>query len=228
MKQHTIAIDGPAGSGKSSVSKEVARRLGFNYLDTGAFYRAFGLWAHSRGITAAQLEAPQHFQELVTDFQYAVVTDPPEQFSISIEDQDYTEAIRGGEAAVLAGRVAQHPEVRRFLTGLFQTIIEPAADSGLRGFVLEGRDTTTNIAPDAELRVFLTAAEEVRVARRRGESQGTETVSMNQQITERDKGDTPRLLAAESADGVQLIDTTSLSFEEVVERVLELFQRVRA
>lgn len=227
MRVNTIAIDGPAGSGKSSVSKEVARRLGFNYLDTGAFYRAFGLWAHARGITPAQLEAPQHFQALVADFQYAVVTEPPEQFSIAIEEQDYTEEIRSGEAAVLAGRVAQHPEVRRFLTSLFQAIIEPDPDSGLQGFVLEGRDTTTNIAPDAELRVFLTAAEEVRMARRRGESQGSGPVSLNQQITERDRGDTPRLVAAETAEGVQMIDTTHLSFEEVVQRILELFQRVR-
>lgn len=239
MRRGVIAIDGPAGSGKSSVSKTVATRLGFRYLDTGAFYRAFGLWIKARGIDLNELADAARFDELVDDFSFGVVTSPPESFALFLDDTDFTEAIRSGEAAVLAGRVAQYPPVRKFLTGIFQEIIEPdpqgtagagvgvggdvGVDFPATGFVLEGRDTTTGVAPDAQLRVFLTADESVRLARRGGESKAGEQVPLSEQISQRDRGDRSRLVQAETAEGVHLIDTTDLSFDEVVDRVLELF-----
>ncbi|MFN8051094.1 MAG: (d)CMP kinase [Acidimicrobiales bacterium] len=204
---HVVAIDGPAGSGKSTISRLVAERLGLQMLDTGAMYRA---------VTCAVLRAGGD----VSDGE--VATAAAEQADISvgsavvIDGADVTDEIRGPAVSANVSVVAAHPGVRRRLVGLQRSWM---AEHG--GGVVEGRDIGTVVFPDAPLKIFLTASPEVRARRRAGEGIVDESTAAAN-IAERDRIDSTRdhspLLAADDA---VVVDTSHLSIEQVVDRIVD-------
>ena len=151
----TIAIDGPAGSGKSSISKEAARRLGYGYLDTGAAYRALAWHVLDRGADTADDAA---VLDAAADFPYAISLDP-DDYWVRVADTDVTEAIREPRVSAAVSGAARVAAVRERVNDLFRTLVR---ESGRPGVVVEGRDITTVVAPDAPVRILLTAAPEVR------------------------------------------------------------------
>lgn len=210
MAEFVIAIDGPAGSGKSSVSKEVARRLGFGYLDTGAGYRALALHG---------LNNPgQQIQQLFDTFDYAISLDP-EHPEVMLGDEDVTAEIRTERIASAVSQIAKLPEVRKFQLEDARALIS-ACD--MPGIVVEGRDITTVVAPDAQLRILLTASEAVRLARR-----GLENSESADNLKARDASDSKVVEFMIAAEGVYLVDTTDLDFESSVAEVLRLVEVVK-
>ncbi len=208
-----VAIDGPAGSGKSSVSKQVARELGYGYLDTGAAYRALA-WAVSEGILPAE---PTNLET----FDYSISMDP-DNFWVKVGETDVTKAIREPRIAENVSSVAKVPEVRAFMKQLTRDL---AASSGYPGVVIEGRDITTVVAPDAENRILLTASEEVRLKRRSAELTPAQAAEVSKQVSDRDKSDAKVVDFMTPAPGVVLIDTSELNFEQSVAAVLSVVER---
>jgi cytidylate kinase len=205
-----VAIDGPAGSGKSSVSKEVARRLGFGYLDTGAAYRALS-WAVSTG----KLPSPD---SSFSGFDYEISLDP-NNFWVKAFGFDVTGEIREPAIAENVSKVAGIPAVRAFMNSLTRRLV---SESGLAGVVVEGRDITTVVAPDAPVRLLLTASEDVRLERRAGELSPDQLATLRKQVLERDASDSKVVDFMKPADGVTLVDTTEMNFEQTVEAVLSI------
>ena len=210
MAEFVIAIDGPAGSGKSSVSKEVARRLGFGYLDTGAGYRALALHG---------LNNPgQEIQQLFDSFDYAISLDPDHP-EVMVGDEDVTTEIRTERIASAVSQIAKLPEVRQFQLEDARALISAC---NMPGIVVEGRDITTVVAPDAQLRILLTAIEAVRLARR-----GLENSESAENLKARDASDSKVVEFMIAAEGVYLVDTTDLDFESSVAEVLRLVEVVK-
>ena len=210
MAEFVIAIDGPAGSGKSSVSKEVARRLGFGYLDTGAGYRALALHG---------LNNPgQQIQQLFDSFDYAISLDPDHP-EVLVGDEDVTTEIRTERIASAVSQIAKLPEVRQFQLEDARALISAC---NMPGIVVEGRDITTVVAPDAQLRILLTASEAVRLARR-----GLENSESAENLKARDASDSKVVEFMIAAEGVYLVDTTDLDFESSVAEVLRLVEVVK-
>lgn len=210
MAEFVIAIDGPAGSGKSSVSKEVARRLGFGYLDTGAGYRALALHG---------LNNPgQKIQQLFDTFDYAISLDPDHP-EVMVGDEDVTAEIRTERIASAVSQIAKLPEVRQFQLEDARALISAC---NMPGIVVEGRDITTVVAPDAQLRILLTASEAVRLARR-----GLENSESAENLKARDASDSKVVEFMIAAEGVYLVDTTDLDFESSVAEVLRLVEVVK-
>jgi cytidylate kinase len=210
VAEFVIAIDGPAGSGKSSVSKEVARRLGFGYLDTGAGYRALALHG---------LNNPgQEIQQLFDTFDYAISLDPDHP-EVMVGEEDVTAEIRTERIASAVSQIAKLPEVRQFQLEDARALIS-ACD--MPGIVVEGRDITTVVAPDAQLRILLTASEAVRLARR-----GLENSESAENLKARDASDSKVVEFMIAAEGVYLVDTTDLDFESSVAEVLRLVEVVK-
>jgi CMP/dCMP kinase len=202
-----VAIDGPAGAGKSSVAHAVADALGFTYLDSGAMYRAVGLAALERELAAAVV-APQLRIELGT--------------RVRIDGHDVTEAIRAPAVSEAASRAAADPAVRAALVVQQQQIV---ADGD---WVAEGRDIGTVVAPDAEVKVFLTASPEER-ARRRAAQIGADVQTVLAEQTIRDERDETREHSPlEAAPDATLLDTTGLPLEQVVERIVALVRQRRS
>lgn len=210
-----VAIDGPAGSGKSSVSKQVARRLGFGYLDTGAAYRALAWLAVERGIdtgdSAAVLEAS-------ADFDYAISLDP-DDYWVRVGDADVTAAIREPRVSDAVSGVARVPAVRLAVNALFRALV---AGSGLPGVVIEGRDITTVVAPDAPVRVLLTASPDVRAARRSAEVTTQDAATVAAALHRRDASDSTVVDFLTAAPGVVVVDSTELNFDQTVDAVLNV------
>ena len=210
MAEFVIAIDGPAGSGKSSVSKEVARRLGFGYLDTGAGYRALALHG---------LNNPgQEIQQLFDTFDYAISLDPDHP-EVMVGEEDVTAEIRTERIASAVSQIAKLPEVRQFQLEDARALISAC---NMPGIVVEGRDITTVVAPDAQLRILLTASEAVRLARR-----GLENSESAENLKARDASDSKVVEFMIAAEGVYLVDTTDLDFESSVAEVLRLVEVVK-
>lgn len=208
-----VAVDGPAGSGKSSVSKAVARRLGYGYLDTGAAYRALAWHALDRGADTSDSSA---VVEVLGDFDYAVSLDP-DAFWVRVGATDVTAAIRESRVTDAVSGVARIPFVRQTATTLFRRLV---AESGRPGVVVEGRDITTVVAPDAPVRILLTAAEEVRAARRSAETSGQDAATVAASLQRRDAADATVSEFMTAADGVEVVDSTDLDFDGTVAAVL--------
>ena len=209
-----IAIDGPAGSGKSSVSKQAARELGFGYLDTGAGYRALAWWSKSAGIE------PEILATRLDDFDYSISTNP-DDFWVHVGSDDVTEAIRESAISEAVSDVARIPEVRTFMKQLTRGII---AAENRPGIVVEGRDITTVVAPDAEVRLLLTADEAVRIKRRSAEL-SVASQQITKQVTDRDASDLKVVDFITPAVGVELIDSTELDLPQTVQAVLSAVSR---
>ncbi|GAB3604468.1 (d)CMP kinase [Microbacterium aureliae] len=208
-----VAIDGPAGSGKSSVSKEVARRLGYGYLDTGAAYRALAWHALDHGVDTSDATS---VLEVTGDFDYAVSTDP-DDFWVRVGGTDVTEAIREPRVSDAVSGVARVPAVRQSATALFRAL---AAGSGRPGVVIEGRDITTVVAPEAPVRILLTAAPEVRAARRSAELTSHDAKDVAHALAKRDASDSAVVDFLTAAPGVTVVDSTELDFAHTVDAVL--------
>ena len=201
-----VAIDGPAGAGKSTVARATADALGFTYLDSGAMYRCVGLAAREQGRAPAEV-APELRIELGE--------------RILCDGRDVTEAIRTPQASEAASQAAADPDVRRAVVAEQRRLVAHG------DWVAEGRDIGTVVAPDAAVKVFLTASPEER-ARRRAEQIGADVGTVLQEQRIRDERDATRehspLLAA--ADAVTL-DTTGLAQDDVIARIVALVERAR-
>lgn len=207
MADFVVAIDGPAGSGKSSVSKAVAKALGFGYLDTGAGYRAYALWGN------------QHEQRgFLEDFPYEISLDPADP-RVTLAGKDVSAEIRTDAVASLVSDYAQLAEVRLLQKNDARQRI---ADCNRAGIVVEGRDITTVVAPNAQVRILLTASEEVRLQRR-----GLEKTESAENLVSRDKRDGQVAQFLTAPEGVTVVDTTDLDFEQSVQAVLREIARIR-
>jgi cytidylate kinase len=214
-----VAVDGPAGSGKSSVSRAAASRLGFDFLDTGAAYRALTWLALDRGVDVEDRDA---VIALVDDLEYATLATPGGTI-VTVDETDVTAAIREPRITAAVSDVARIPEVRARLTEMFRAMI---AASRAAGIVVEGRDITTVVAPDADVRILLTADEAVRIARRSRELT-PEHANTATQLRDRDRKDAAVVDFLTAADGVTTLDSTDLDFEQTVAAVLDLVEAAR-
>lgn len=208
-----VAVDGPAGSGKSSISKAVARALGFAYLDTGAAYRAFAWHASRAGV---ELEDPAAVIAVLPSFDYEIGTEPDDYF-VRVDGTEVTEVIREPAVTGMVSFIARVPEVRAHLTGLFRAI---AASTSRPGIVIEGRDITTVVAPDAPVRILLTASEEVRMRRRSAELTGHSAQAVGEQLRKRDRADSRVVDFMNAAQGVTTVDSSDLDFPQTVAAVI--------
>lgn len=213
-----VAVDGPAGSGKSSVSKEAARRLGFGYLDTGAVYRALAWHVLAHGADTSDASA---VVDAAGDFDWTISLDP-DDFWVRVGDTDVTDDIRETRVSDAVSGVARVPAVRVAVNAAFRAL---AADSAKPGIVIEGRDITTVVAPDAPVRILLTAAPDVRAARRSIELVGHDASVVADALHRRDASDAKVVDFLTAAPGVDVVDSTDLDFEQTVQAVLALVAR---
>jgi cytidylate kinase len=216
----SIAIDGPAGAGKSTIAKLLAKRLGYVYVDTGALYRAIGFFAAERGIDDDVL-IPR-LSEIKAELLYR----DGEQ-RVLLNGKDVSDAIRTPEMGMAASRVSAIPEVRAFLLDLQRDMAKK------QNVIMDGRDIGTVVLPDATVKIFLTASAEDRARRRHLEylAKG-EDISYNkvlEDMIQRDYNDSHRAVAplSQAADAV-LANTTGLELEEAVELVCSIIEeRIR-
>ncbi len=204
-----VAIDGPAGAGKSTVGRAVAARLGLEYLDTGAMYRAVTFAALRRGIDPADED---DVAALATAVEMAL-----DDSSVTVDGVDATVEIRGREVTAAVSAVAANPRVRSELVRRQRSWVTAHG-----GGVVEGRDIGSVVFPDATLKLFVTASPRVRAERRVAEI-GGDVTDVEASIIERDRKDSTRADSplTETSDAV-VVDTTDLSIDEVVDRVLDL------
>jgi cytidylate kinase len=203
MSLRVIAIDGPAGSGKSTIGRAVARHLGLEYLDTGAMYRSVTFAVLQRGIDPGDAEA---VAGLAPGLDIVVAE------SVTVDGEDATAAIRSPEVTTAVSAVAANPDVRAEMVRRQRAWVEARG-----GGVLEGRDIGTVVFPDAALKVYLTADEEERLRRRALEA-GEEVA---RDIARRDRADSTRAVSPLSvAEDALVIDTTGRSIDDIVEEVL--------
>lgn len=208
-----IAIDGPSGSGKSSVSKAVARKLGAAYLDTGAMYRAITYSVLADGTDLSNAEA---IAQAVRDAKLSISVDPDAEL-VEIGGVDVTAAIREPRISEQVSAVATNLDARAELVRRQQEII--AANTRI---VAEGRDITTVVAPDADARILLTASEEARLRRRGLQLGGSQNESqLATQVLARDAKDSTVVNFTQAADGVMTVDSSDLDFEQTIDAVLD-------
>ena len=218
-----IAVDGPSGSGKSSVCRAAATQLGADYLDTGAMYRAATWYCLDQQV---DLDNEDAVAFAVEELPLKISTDPQHQ-GITIGQTDVTEAIREPRISEAVSEVATNRKARQLLINAQRRIID---ESGF--IVAEGRDITTVVAPDAQVRVLLTASAEARLRRRglqlESESGAAQSVeALQRQVLERDKKDSAASNFTEAADGVAVLDSSDLSFQETVDSLLSRIAAVQ-
>jgi CMP/dCMP kinase len=214
-----VAIDGPSGSGKSTVARRVAAALRLRYLDTGAMYRAVTWWLLEQD---ADLADSERVGRLTGDIPLEMGLDPDEP-TVRVGGVDVAAAIRESRISTAVSMVATNLTARADLVARQQAI---AAEGGV---VIEGRDITTVVAPDAAVRVLLTASEETRLARRAqelyGNVDGAALDATRDQVARRDADDSTVARFQEAADGVDLVDSSRMTLDETVSAVLELVEK---
>ncbi len=214
-----IAIDGPAGAGKSTIAKKIAERLNFIYVDTGAMYRAMGLYFHRLGIRPEDEEA---ISRLAGQAEVSLSYENGMQ-QVYLNGENVTALLRTEEAGNMASAVSVYPEVRRILVRQQQKL------AATQDVVMDGRDIGTVVLPRAQVKVFLTASVKVRADRRcadlRQKGLPFERENVEKDIEERDYRDTHR---AESplrqAEDAVLVDTSDMTIDQVADRVIELYR----
>ena len=211
MRRIVVAVDGPAGAGKSTASRALAGRLGYAYVDTGAMYRAVGVIAHRRGVA---LDDDEALARLVGSLRF----EPRDGGGLAVDGTDVSAEIRRAEAGELASRVSTRPVVRERLVALQRAL---GAEGGV---VMEGRDIGTVVFPNAEVKLYLTADPTERARRRaaelRGRGESVDEVALAREIAARDERDSARSHSPlrPAADALRL-DTTDLTLEQVVARM---------
>jgi cytidylate kinase len=208
-----VAMDGPSGSGKSSTARGVASRLGLRYLDTGAMYRAMTWWMLENGVDTEDADAvASHADEPVL-----VSGTDPESPTITVGETDVAGPIRGEAVTKAVSAVSAVPAIRARLLREQRDVI------GDGDIVVEGRDIGTTVAPDAEVKLFLTADPSARATRRAAEQSGADVSATEQDLHRRDKLDSGRAASPLTmADDAHHIDTTPYTLDEVVEQVVTL------
>lgn len=210
-----IAIDGPAGSGKSTTSKEVARRLGLGYLDTGAMYRAVTVAFLDAGVSRDDADAVAR----ATAAADVDISLDPDDFWVRVDGRDVTAEIRSPRATANASAVSTNPACRADLVRRQRSLVARHP----RGCVAEGRDITTVVCPDADVRVLLTASPEARLGRRRGDVGATlSDDQLRELVLTRDAADSLLVEFQKPAEGVRLLDTSHLTLDEVVSTIVTL------
>lgn len=226
-KKPIIAIDGPAGSGKSTVTRRLAQELGLLHLDTGAMYRAVTWLVMDRSIDIQDEEA---IAEVVKEMKLNLVprNTPHLPVEVYINEQEVTQAIRTPEVTANVSAIAAQAAVREELVNLQKNFGKQG------GVIAEGRDIGTNVFPDAELKIFLTASAAERASRRLLDlqNQGYKNVdleSLTQEIANRDRQDSSRAIAPlKKADDAQEIITDNLSIPEVIKQIIEFYNQLIA
>jgi cytidylate kinase len=224
-----IAVDGPSGSGKSSVSKAVASRLGLAFLDTGAMYRAATVWCTRRG---TDLSDAAGVAADVVAMPLEMGVDPGAP-GVMLDGRDVAEEIRTTEVSAAVSKVAANLDVRAELKRRQRETIDAERAGGFsrgHGVVAEGRDITTVVAPDADVRILLTASEEARLRRRaldvHGAADAEAVEATRDQVVRRDRDDSTVSQFVVAADGVVTVDSSDLDFEQTVEAVLAVVAKV--
>ena len=217
-----IAIDGPSGTGKSTVAKGVAKKLNIAFFDTGAMYRSLAWWIQQAGINPAD---EQRVNGELAHFRYEIQPDAAGARTYFVNGTDVTQVIRTSPIAALASKISTYPEVRKALVRIQREF------GAKQNAVFEGRDMGTVVFPQAEVKVFLTADAKVRAERRHRELL-TKFPDLEKSMTydqilrdleERDHTDRTRTISPlKKADDAVLIDTSDLSAEEVIQRVVEI------
>jgi cytidylate kinase len=214
-----IAIDGPSGSGKSSVSRAVATELGLDYLDTGSMYRAMTWFIQDLGVDVNDPQA-------VTSAAKAEVIQPsidPSEPGIRVAGQDVSIEIRGSEVTQGVSAVSAVPAVRELMVTLQREI----AANSKSGIVVEGRDICAVVLPEAPIRLFITADPEAR-ANRRAKEIGAEVTDTQQDLAKRDLADSTRTISPlEIAPGARVIDTTYMELSDVIAQVVDIARAAR-
>lgn len=218
MKTTNIAIDGPAGAGKSSIAKEISSELGFIYVDTGALYRTVALYVEEK-----ELETDEAIIRSLDDIDIDLSFIGGTQ-RISLNGEDVTDDIRTPEISMGASRVSAIPEVREFLFELQQRMARE------HDVIMDGRDIGTVVLPDADLKIFLTASADERASRRylelKEKADCPTFEEIKADIIKRDYNDSHRAVAPlRQADDAVLIDTTDMGFHEVCEEILDLIKK---
>lgn len=215
-----IALDGPAGSGKSSVAKQVASALGFHYLDTGAMYRACAVLSLDKGLSVdVEDEVKDLAEGCRVDFGYEGNSPLPSR--VIIDGHDVTDRIRTPEVDAAVSPISSHKSVREAMVSKQREL------SSTANYVVEGRDIGTVVFPDAELKVYMTASPEVRATRRSLQNKGRGLEADFNKIYEaillRDQYDTQRKESPlRPAEDAIILDTSDLSEQEVVDKIIEL------
>ncbi len=212
----SIAIDGPAGAGKSTVARELARRLGFLYIDTGAMYRALTLKALRRGLN---LDDEDSLKALAGESCIELTTDPEHLTRVFLDGEDVTQAIREPEVSRHVSLVARFPGVREVMVRRQREMAR------CKNVVMDGRDVGTVVLPDAEVKIFLTASPEARARRRQrdllAQGHNIQLDLLIREIRERDRLDSSRPVAPlVPAPDAWIIDSSHLNAEQVVEMIV--------
>jgi cytidylate kinase len=208
-----IAIDGPAGAGKSTVSRRVASQLGYTYIDTGAMYRAVAYWALRQNL---EVNDAHRMEVLAEAAEIRLVT---ETGTVLLNGEDVSQAIREARVSEAASQVATIAGVRRAL------VVKQREMAGQANVVMEGRDIGSVVFPDATLKIFLDAAQGERVRRRVDQLGAPDTGQIREQMADRDRRDTERAEAplTQAPDAVY-VDSTGLSIDEVTAAILKLIR----
>lgn len=216
MSRLIVAVDGPSGSGKSSVCRAAARTVGAAYLDTGAMYRAATWYCLDQNVDLSDEDA---VAVAVEELPLCISTDPDHQV-ITVDQTDVTAEIREARISEKVSEMATNRRARSLLIDAQRKLIDDA------GFVVaEGRDITSVVAPDAQVRVLLTASAEARLRRRGLQMGGTQSEEdLKVQVLERDRKDSAASNFTEAADGVAVLDSSDLTFEETVEALVGRIQ----
>lgn len=216
MSRLIVAVDGPSGSGKSSVCRAAAKTVGAAYLDTGAMYRAATWYCLDQNV---DLDDEDAVALAVESLPLCISTDPDHQV-ITVGETDVTAEIREARISEKVSEIATNRRARSLLIAAQRQLIDDA------GFVVaEGRDITSVVAPDAQVRVLLTASAEARLRRRGLQMGGTQSEeNLKVQVLERDKKDSAASNFTEAADGVAVLDSSDLTFEETVETLVGRIQ----
>lgn len=210
-----VAIDGPAGSGKSSVARAVAAQLCYGFLDTGAAYRALTWWALDHEIDLSDEDA---ITGLLESFPYSISLDPALD-RVAVGEVDVTAVIREPRISLAVSAVAQNLRVREWMKNSARDL---ATHSSFPGVVAEGRDMTTVVFPEASTRILLTAREEVRIERRAGDVVGRDLAETTASVRERDAKDSNVVDFFTAAPGVTVVDSSDINFSDTVSAIVDI------
>lgn len=222
MKHINIAIDGPGGAGKSTISKAVAKRLGIIYVDTGALYRTVGYFAREKGLSVDDVKVTEKISPLLADISIEIRYVDGSQHVI-LNGEDLGDKIRQPDISMYASAVSSVPAVRAFLLEAQKKLARE------NSVIMDGRDIGTVILPDADVKIFLTASSEARATRRYNElvAKGVDVKYENvlAEMNERDYADSTRAAAPlKAADDAILFDNSDYDFEGSVEHILKIIE----